>query len=77
MILSISSILVIVDTLQKSLRLQDGGKLFLFTQETRNAVMQDIIKQCARVGVNVEVSHESNAPKDGNSPKSAGESISH
>ena len=49
--LSIAEIAVIMDTLAGSLKIADGGRLFGYTSETRENVLQHITQQAAQQGV--------------------------
>lgn len=79
MILPVSAILVIVDTLQKSLKIQDDGKLFMFTRETRDSVVREIIKQGSLEGIHLEAKDDqpSETNQTGNPPGPNGNPVSH
>lgn len=56
--LSIAEIAVLLDTLAGSLMLQDGGRLFRYTYETRKALLDSLTQQAAQQTLALDEANE-------------------
>lgn len=51
--LSIAEIAVLLDTIAGSLAIQDGGRIFRYTYETRKALLESLTIQSSQQSVNI------------------------
>lgn len=57
--LSLAGMYVLIDTLRGAIMIHDNGKLFMFTPEDRQHLLESIFSQLNKIGIKIDVEEES------------------